>query len=198
MQDVLTQTAADVIVADHCWRELAAADGRPYLVMGMHDAEGSTWDLDAMPIHPWAWKHLPTRAAVRHGWGVDDDQLVIGTLSPATRRNVLENALTDVIPERALHVRLGGWGCSHQMVGCDLVVASAGWASSWEARWSGVPHCLVDVGGPDQPKRATHTYASARVEVAAARPALLPPEHTASAEDWVDPFVRTLHLLRTG
>lgn len=196
MPDVLAQTAADVIVADHCWRNVAAADGRPYVVVGMHGA--GTWDLDSHPVHPWAWQLLPDRATVRASWGVEEDRPVVGTLSPWSRRNVLENQLRGAIPDHALHVHLDGWGCSRQMVGCDLVVASAGWASSWEARWSGVPHALVDVGGPDQPQRATHTYEQARELVAQLTPTPLPGGHRAYPPDHVTPFVAALSRLVDG
>jgi len=194
MPDLLAQTAADVIVADWCWRNVAAADGRPYIVVGMHGA--GTWDLDSQPVHPWAWQLLPTRETVRSSWGVGDAP-VVGTLSPWSRVNVIENALRDVLPDYR-HVHLSGWGCSRWMVGCDLVVASAGWGSSWEARWSGVPFCLVDVGGPDQPLRATHTYDEAREAVRQLTPALLPGEHRANPPDHVTEFVRTLYRLVSG
>lgn len=194
MGDVLAQTAADVIVADWCWRDLAAADGRPYLTVGMH-GEGD-WDLDSKPIHPWAWQLLPDRETVRRSWGVGPSVPVVGVLSPWSRRYVLENHLRNGLPDE--YVSLSGWGCSRYMVGCDLVVASAGWASSWEARWSGIPHVLVNVGAKDQMPRATHTYDEAVEAVAKLESAQLPGWHRVDAPDHVTEFVHTLHRLASG
>jgi hypothetical protein len=185
--------AADVIVADMCWADLAKNDGRPSVILGMH-GDGD-WDLDDMPIHPWAWQPFARRKDIRLFYDVDDDTPLVAVMSPVRMENVLENHVRDALPAGARLVSLTGVDASRRMVGADLVVTSAGWGSSWEARWTGAPYCLVDVGGPDQPQRATHSYDEAREAVANVRLADLPPEHTATRVDHVTDFTDLLHLL---
>jgi len=193
MEHHLARTEADVLVADACWAPLAAADGRPYITLGMHGA--GEWDLDSMPLHPWTWQALPRRVDVRALFDVPEDVPVVAIMSNATRVNVIENAVARWAPSHAVVVSLHGPFVARRMVGADLVVTSAGWASSWEARWSGVPYVLVDVGGPDQPRRATHTFDEAREAVSAVTLADLSPGHTAQPEDHVTDFCAVLRRL---
>src|SRR6185369_4966671 len=91
MEHHLARTEADVLVADACWAPLAAADGRPYITLGMHGA--GEWDLDSMPLHPWTWQALPRRVDVRALFDVPEDVPVVAIMSNATRVNVIENAV---------------------------------------------------------------------------------------------------------
>lgn len=193
MQNLLAGSVADVVIADMCWARLALASGQPYVILGMHGA--GTWDLDAQPIHPWAWQPLPRRKDVRLFFDVDDETPVVAVLSPKRMGNVIENVVRPHIPEHARLVSLTGVGAARRMVGADLVLASAGWASTWEARWSGVPYALVDVGGRDQASRATHSWAGLTEAVKHVRVADLPPEHTASPDDHVTEFDAVLRRL---
>ena len=166
----LAELPADLLVADPSWWEVAVADGRPCVRLGWASSGAPDWDLDAGPIHPWADGLPLTRGAVRELWGVGPETPVVATLSNRRYRNIIENRVADSVPEGARLVSLSGWGAAERMVGADLVVATAGWASSVECRWTGVPHCLLDVGGPDGWPRVTHTVDEARRAVAAVSP----------------------------
>jgi hypothetical protein len=196
MEAHLARLDVDVLVADMCWRNLAAADGRPHIVMGMHGA--GMWDLDSMPLHPWAWQQFGRRIEIRALFGAPPDVPVVAFMSNATRERVIENALEEHVPEGAISVSLTGPFVARQFVGADLVVTSAGWGSAWEARWSGVAYVLVDVGGPDQPQRATHTWEQAAEAIAQVTVADLPPDHVPERVDHVSEFAHVLDLLAEG
>lgn len=177
-QQALAELDADVLVADPAWWEFASHDRRPTIRLGFAGA-GADWDLDAAPIHPWAWWPLPTRAEVRAAWGVAPSVPVVATMSPSTIGDYVELRVADAIPAGAHHVRMTSWRDSLQFVGADLVVCSAGWASSVEARWSGVPYALLSTGVPDQIPRGTHTLGQAYDAVKALEVADLPGSHRA-------------------
>jgi hypothetical protein len=194
----VAELPSEVLVADRSWWDLAVADGRPLLRVGFAPDEPD-WDLDAGPIHPWAWQNLPTRAAVRDGWGVPPGTPVVACMSNWQYKRVIEHRVADAVPANARLVSLRGPNAAHQFVGADLVVTTAGWASSWEARWSGVPHCLLDVGGPDGLSRVTHDIAEAREAVANVRLAELPGDHRPPPPTGpLDDFLQALARLRSG
>jgi len=183
-RDVLARLDADVLVADRAWWEPALADPlrRPVVRLAMdHPPEAGDWNLDAEPLHPWGWWQLPTRGEVRASWGVHDDRPVVVAHSPTTMRRWCELRAGPYLPAGAELRTVDRWRDSLQLVGADLIVSSAGWAASCEARWSGVPHVLLDVGASDQAPRATHQFAQLAGVVAAVRPAELPADHRADA-----------------
>lgn len=109
------------------------------------------WDAEALPLHPWAWQVLPDRTAVRASWGVSQDDLIVGCLNPSWARLVF----THVVREAAQPgVQVRALSEPSELVGCDLAVVMAGWASTHEARWSGVPYLAVNLGRRDQVHRA--------------------------------------------
>lgn len=178
MEASLASLQADLLVADPVWWDVARADGRPVITLGKHSHPDCDWNVDELPLHPWAYGLTRTRAEVRSEWGVPDSTPVVACMSPTHMRNTMENTVKDSLPPGALLVSLQKWGDAPKMVGADLIVTSAGWASSVEARWSGVPHCLLGLGAPDQPTRVTHSRSEAAALVAHVEPANLP-------DDWV-------------
>jgi hypothetical protein len=165
---VLSLVDADVIIADYQHWRTADADGRPVLKIGFAHREQTMWDLDTGPLHPWcapSW-HAPDRAALREELGADERPLVV-TMSPSTRRLLLEQRLE--YPAYVKHVQartgLDFWAA-------DLIVTSAGWSSYHEATMSGVPFCAIDFLGQDQHLRATHTWSDAQSAINNARVAI--------------------------
>lgn len=193
MQWHLDHLDVDVIVSDMCHAPLAEADGRPFITLGMHGA--GHWDLDAMPLHPWEWQALPRRVDVRALWGMSPSTPVVVAMSNHIAPDNIEHRIRDSVPDGALLVSLHEWGSARRMVGADLVVCTAGWSSSWEARWSGVPACVLDIGGPDQAPRATHTLEEAREAVRNVQCVDLPADHTAERPDHLRDFHSVLTML---
>lgn len=187
----LAALEADVLVADPSWWELADLDGRPWISLGW-TGWGASWDLDLQPLHPWAYGLGVTRQGVREEWGTPPDCPVIACMSPSGMPHWIENRVRDVIPAGAQMVELTGVGAARQMLGADLVVCSAGWASSVEARWSGVPHILMNSGGPDQQPRITHELDEARELVGAVQLQDLPADWAGCPD--AEPLLRFLTI----
>lgn len=174
----LAELDADLLVADPAWWPVAEADGRPCIKLGWASSGDPDWDLDQLPLHPWAFGLHRTRGMVRAEWGVDPDELVVAVQSPTHIRYFVEQLVQPHVPAEARMVPLTGWGAAHRMVGADLIVTSAGWAQSVECRWSGVPHVLLDLDGLDGKPRVTHQTHELADVVRTAEPAELP-------DDWV-------------
>lgn len=115
------------------------------------------WDCEAFPLHRWAGAVLPSRGSVRASWEVEPEQIVVGYMPPSWAPRIFD-AVRAAVPKGVIARRLIE---PEAMVGCDLLVVAAGWATTFEARWSGVPHFAVNLGRRDHPVRANAELASA-------------------------------------
>jgi hypothetical protein len=150
----LAETEADVIVADWQSWGIAQADGRPFVRIGFAHRSETLWDLDERPLHPSGRKPPePLRSDLRAALGLSGP--VVVSMSPLSQRGIIEGTIEaaartlDRHPEATLVVAPPENG-GVLFRAADLVVTSAGWSSSWEARWSGVPHFLVRTNDSDQ------------------------------------------------
>lgn len=112
----------------------------------------AVWDAEALPLHPWAWMALPDRAAVRRSWGASQDDLIVGCLDPSWAPIIFSVNVRQAAPPGVIVRTIRE---PEELVGCDYAVVSAGWASTHEARWSGVDHWAVNLGRRDMPVRAS-------------------------------------------
>lgn len=191
----LERLDADVLVADPAWHERARADGRPCITLGWTSMKADAdWNLDVGPLHPWAFGLPMNRGQARSLWGVTDSTPVVVVMSPSHLKGTMESSVRDARPPGGVLVSLKRWSEAPMMVGADLIVTSAGWASSVEAKWSGVPHCLIDLDGLDMASRITHDREAMRDAVRNAQCAQLPLDWRGQPDP--DPLDRFLQLVR--
>jgi hypothetical protein len=178
----------DVIVADWQSWEIARDDGRPVMTIGFAHRrdEGLGWDLDEMPLHPWGNESclrqtspIMRRREMRRRLGIGEHELVVMTMSSTTYPGSVESRLGEVVEcadgrsffAYRTDVRHVVAETALEFFAADLVVTNAGWATSTEARWSGVPHVLLMLGGLDQPARACGDVRSSVMSLTPHRPA---------------------------
>lgn len=147
------------VLADPDAYVLAVCIGGQDRTAGCHSSRkpDAVWDAEALPLHPWAGAQFRSRRTVRDAWRVQNDQLVIGALAPTWGPHVFHTAIQAAVQPGVLVRRITD---ATELVGCDLAVVAAGWATTWEARWSGVPYQAVDLGRRDHPVRANATMTS--------------------------------------
>lgn len=185
-QTVLAATDADVIIADWQHWRTADADGRPVMRIGFAHREGTMWDLDLGPLHPWTAPGFvpPDRAALREELGADERPLVV-TMSPSTMKLLLEQRLD--YPAHVKHVKAR---TGLDFFAADLIVTSAGWSSFHEATMTNVPFCAINFHGADQHLRDTHTWQEAQYAIEHA--ARVEPDAMKPQTDWAGELLSLL------
>lgn len=161
-REALAQVEADVIVSDWQNWEVARGDGRPWVPIGFAHRSETLWDLDEAPLHPWgANPPEALRDELRGALGLSGP--VIATMSPRSQTGIIEGTIWEGLARRpdVTLLRVPEWNGAVYFRAADLVVTSAGWSSSWEARWSGVPYFLVQTNSSDQTLRASGSTAEA-------------------------------------
>lgn len=199
MRRHLARTDVDVVVADWQSWHVAEGDRRPHMLIGFshRKTEGLMWDLDEMPLHPWGdsaliGQHSPLerRQLVRSQLGLIEEELVVMTMSSTTFPGSVESRVRPLLAElrpSAVHLVAE---TAFDFFGADLIVTNAGWSAATEARWSGVPHVLLMLGGLDQPARVCGDIRSALVNLERHRPA----DDDELIVDHVPDFVDALQL----
>lgn len=165
---------------------IAGQDPTPACLSGRQTS--ASWDCESFPLHRWAGALLPTRGAVRDAWQVEPADIVVGYMPPSWANMIFDRVRVAAEHAGAKAKRLS---VPEQMVGCDLVVVAAGWATTWEARWSGVPYFAIDLGRRDHPQRANVTLPGAVDLIARGvrRVVDLSDEHTPTVPDHREEFL---------
>lgn len=172
------------------------------------------WDAEARPIHPWACDPLPTRVeAIRYLRGVTSsgagesyrrspapDRLpLLVVLDQTSTRGVLAGVVVEHAVDEWDVVVLSGWGEDRWIIGADLLVCSAGWAQTVQARAAGIPYIAVEQSGADHWVRAHCSLAELPVVAANLAPveADLDPESRAVVEDHVPDLLDLVESILT-
>jgi len=181
----LAQLDPDVVVADwQWWRNAPRAIAGGVVRVGFAHREGTEWDLDLAPLHPWG-------AAPPRTTRTERTRPRVLTMSPRSQPGIIEAIAGPAIAAADVeHVIADERNGGVQMRDADLVVTSAGWSSSWEARWSGVPHFLCRTNDTDQWLRATDGSVAEMVTQAGVLRGWSPP----AVPDHVPPFLDLLRL----
>lgn len=131
-----------VHIVNQVWHPACATEGR---------APDAAWDAEAMPLHPWAGRQLPSRGEVRerHGWG---ERPVVACVDPSWAPGLLTAVARQGAEMSRAHVATVADPAD--LVGADLAVVAAGWATLWEARACGVPYLTVNLHRRDHEARA--------------------------------------------
>lgn len=166
-----------VFIGGQVWQPACATEGRP---------PDAAWDAEAHPLHPWAGRVLPSRGEVRerHGWGAKP---VVACLNPSWASGLLTSLARQGAQMSGVHV--ASVVDPADLVGADLAVVAAGWATTLEARACGVPYLSVDLHRRDHPHRANaDPNAVVRVVAQIAHGAGLPDELRPHVPDWREAF----------
>lgn len=152
VRTALARTEGEVIVSDRQSLRVADEDGRPVMSIGFANRPETLWDLDVAPLHPWG-ANPPERLRdeIRRSLG-DPGGLVLVTMSPRSQPGIIEGAISEGLGRRpdVTHLVVEARDGAPLFCAADLVVTSAGWSSSWEARWCGTPSVLVRTNDSDQ------------------------------------------------
>lgn len=171
-----------VFIGGQVWQPACATDGR---------APDAAWDAEAMPLHPWAGVKLPSRGEVREreGWG---DKPVVGVLDPSWASGLLTAVARQGAEMSGVHVATVVDPAD--LVGADLAVVAAGWATTLEARVCGVPYLSVDLHRRDHPHRANaDPNKLVRTVASITRGAGLPDDLRPTMPDWREAFASFVH-----
>lgn len=143
------------------------------------------WDAETKPLHGWAGQVLPTRGEVRDHWGCLDVPVVC-VIEPSWGGKMLGPHVRAVVQPGVFVRTLTD---ARDLIGADFVIVAAGWSTTYEARWSGVPYMAVDFGMRDHPRRATGRLRDAlRIAAMVDRAADLSPSHTFDVPDHREEF----------